>query len=334
MPLSVQDFDAYMRDALVRIGRKIDDLEDVRMVMDALHEVSDYESATSIIRRLSSSLQVSSRDTHASSVWTLDWCFFVDTIAPQIREKGAHIDAIIIPIEEIYALLARYDVRVPKDEMSMVSDMRYMWKRVDRSATDTTANLSKLQVHIDFIGNITTPNIFIVMHRYYLLHIPTAQDAFKRSLLGGAASFKKESLGFRSTISAPSTIYSVQRLDDSTQSFITVQYLLSRKDWQQSGPMVPDLDPMDAIARLHKFKQLFEVSLCKSRRSRCKAGPLQHVCVLLVFTVAPTFWHIFLGSQTEMGHLFQWRSTFWFATNCLSGAGANSRGDGPLGSPL
>lgn len=32
-----------------------------------------------------------------------------------------------------------------------------------------------------------------------------------------------------------------------------------RKDWEANGPMVPALDPMEAVDRLRKFQQMFEV---------------------------------------------------------------------------
>ena len=32
-----------------------------------------------------------------------------------------------------------------------------------------------------------------------------------------------------------------------------------RKDWEANGPMVPGLEPMEAVDRLKKFQQLFEV---------------------------------------------------------------------------
>lgn len=34
-----------------------------------------------------------------------------------------------------------------------------------------------------------------------------------------------------------------------------------RSDWEASGPMVPNLAPLEAVERLKKFQQLFEV--CK-----------------------------------------------------------------------
>lgn len=32
-----------------------------------------------------------------------------------------------------------------------------------------------------------------------------------------------------------------------------------RAKWEESGPMVPGLDPMEAVDRLKKFQQMFEV---------------------------------------------------------------------------
>ena len=34
-----------------------------------------------------------------------------------------------------------------------------------------------------------------------------------------------------------------------------------RSDWEANGPMVPGLDPMDAVDRLKKFQLMFEVCL-------------------------------------------------------------------------
>ena len=34
-----------------------------------------------------------------------------------------------------------------------------------------------------------------------------------------------------------------------------------RQDWEANGPMVPGLDPMDAVDRLKKFQLMFEVQL-------------------------------------------------------------------------
>ena len=53
-----------------------------------------------------------------------------------------------------------------------------------------------------------------------------------------------------------------------------------RQDWEANGPMVPGLDPMDAVDRLKKFQLMFEVGLfcctalmhCKTHPARCTPG--------------------------------------------------------------
>eukprot|EP00955_Chlamydomonas_euryale_P103513 365498-Chlamydomonas_euryale.AAC.1 len=146
-------FDTYIRDTTVKLNRKIEDLEDVRGIMNVLKEV---------------------------------------------REKESEIDNLIGPIEEMYALLLRYEVRVPKEETTMVSDLRYGWKKLRKLSTDVTDNLTRLQV------------------------------GFKRELIKEVRAFVSDAQVYR-------------------------------RDWEQQGPMVPGLDPMEAVDRLRKFQQTFEV---------------------------------------------------------------------------
>eukprot|EP00899_Mesostigma_viride_P009796 jgi/Mesvir1/18818/Mv04309-RA.2 len=91
----------YMRETTMKLSRQIEDLEDVRVVMNVLREV---------------------------------------------REKEAEIDTIMMPIEEMYALLLRYEVRVPKEEIDQVGDLRYSWKKLRKLANDVSDNLARLQV--------------------------------------------------------------------------------------------------------------------------------------------------------------------------------------------
>lgn len=46
----------------------------------------------------------------------------------------------------MYALLLRYEVRVPKEETDMVSDLRYSWKKLRKLATDVSDTLTRMQV--------------------------------------------------------------------------------------------------------------------------------------------------------------------------------------------
>lgn len=70
-------------------------------------------------------------------------CFI---FAVQIRDKEANVDNLINPIEDMYSLLMRYEVRVPKEETDMVGDLRYSWKKLRKLSTDVSDNLARLQV--------------------------------------------------------------------------------------------------------------------------------------------------------------------------------------------
>ena len=97
----LEAFMEYIRETTVKLNRKIEDLEDVRLVMGILQEV---------------------------------------------REKESEIDDLITPIEEMYALLGRYEVRVPKEETDTVQDMGYSWKKLVKLSAEVGENLSRLQV--------------------------------------------------------------------------------------------------------------------------------------------------------------------------------------------
>ena len=64
-----------------------------------------------------------------------------------MREQEADLDALIRPIEDMYSLLRRYEVRVPGDELDAVADLRYSWRRLHDLASTTSDTLSRLQVH-------------------------------------------------------------------------------------------------------------------------------------------------------------------------------------------
>lgn len=73
-------------------------------------------------------------------------------VLKEVREKESEIDNLIGPIEEMYGLLMRYEVRVPKEETTMVSDLRYGWKKLRKLATDVSDNLTRLQVRTWVLG--------------------------------------------------------------------------------------------------------------------------------------------------------------------------------------
>lgn len=65
--------------------------------------------------------------------------------------------------------------------------------------------------------------------RWHLNVMPSPQVGFKRELIKEVKTFVVDAQAFRA-------------------------------DWEINGPMVPGLDPMEAVDRLKKFQQLFEVS--------------------------------------------------------------------------
>ena len=91
----------YMHATTLKLNRKAEDLEDVRVTMSVLKE---------------------------------------------IREKESELDTLMTPIEEIYSLLGRYEVRVPKEETETVSELRYGWGKMKSLAESVAENLSRLQV--------------------------------------------------------------------------------------------------------------------------------------------------------------------------------------------
>ena len=124
--------------------------------------------------------------------------------AAQIRHREANLDAVIVPITDMYTLLTRYEVRLPKDELDAVSDLRYSWRKLSKLALEVSDNLAKLQA------------------------------GFKKTLVKDVVTFTVDARNFRT-------------------------------DWEASGPMVPNLAPLEAVERLKKFQQLFEVSAAPRR---------------------------------------------------------------------
>ena len=122
----------------------------------------------------------------------------------EIRHREAEIDAVLTPIEDVYALLSRYQVRVPKEETDTVSELRFGWGKMKTLAISVNDNLSRLQV------------------------------GFKRDLIKEVKAFVVDAAEFRD-------------------------------DWDANGPAVPGLSPVEAVDRLKKFTQMFEVRARKWR---------------------------------------------------------------------
>ena len=51
-----------------------------------------------------------------------------------------------------------------------------------------------------------------------------------------------------------------------------------RSDWQANGPMVPGLAPLEAVERLKKFQQMFDVSALPHVKAVAMLMQLPHAC--------------------------------------------------------
>ena len=69
----------------------------------------------------------------------------VMAIQQDIRVKESEIDSIMNPIEEVYGLLARYEVKVPKEETDVVAELRDNWTSMNALAVSVGENLQRLQ---------------------------------------------------------------------------------------------------------------------------------------------------------------------------------------------
>lgn len=89
----------------MKLGRKVEDLEDVRYLVNVLNEVLPSRAGMLLLASMNAF-----RSVVQGQQSTMLTPLLRNTL-PQIREKEADIDALITPIEEMYSLLLRYEVR-------------------------------------------------------------------------------------------------------------------------------------------------------------------------------------------------------------------------------
>jgi hypothetical protein len=71
-----------------------------------------------------------------------------------------------------------------------------------------------------------------------------------------------------------------------------------RRDWEANGPMVPGLEPMEAVDRLKKFQQMFEVSTGTWVLTPPGIGPVDGFCLCNSASLSDL--HITLASTTVL----------------------------------
>jgi dynein heavy chain len=62
-----------------------------------------------------------------------------------VREKEIQISMTLGPLEHSYALLNKYGIAVPREEMERVEGIAFSWKKLNQSVTDVGENLGKIQ---------------------------------------------------------------------------------------------------------------------------------------------------------------------------------------------
>ena len=61
----------------------------------------------------------------------------------EIRDMESRLDWEFGPVEEKYALLTRYDVKMPKEETDSVTDLTYSWKKLKKISDEVTERLRR-----------------------------------------------------------------------------------------------------------------------------------------------------------------------------------------------
>ena len=63
----------------------------------------------------------------------------------QLRSREADLELQIVPVETMYYVLAKYDVRIPKDETERLANIRPMWKGLMALGHEKSSKLTQLQ---------------------------------------------------------------------------------------------------------------------------------------------------------------------------------------------
>lgn len=63
----------------------------------------------------------------------------------QLRSREADLELQIVPVESMYYILAKYDVRIPKDETETLANIRPKWKGLMALGQEKSSKLTQLQ---------------------------------------------------------------------------------------------------------------------------------------------------------------------------------------------
>lgn len=226
---------------------------------------------------------------------------------PQVREKESNIDSLITPIEEMYALLLRYEVRAPArllEPPNRLSSRRCHARAGAAALRVCVAAPTQLALETCDVGPRGNPCCLTGPRaqggdgprvRPALRLAQAAQADHRRVGQPGAAAGatactpccaprfaphtrQPASTGHPAGLNPAAGTRRRMRVDVScprpplprrqagfkrdlireVRAFVADAQAF-RRDWDASGPMVAGLDPMEAMDRLRKFQQMFEV---------------------------------------------------------------------------
>lgn len=141
-----------------------------------------------------------------------------------------------------------------------MSDLRYGWRKLRKLATDVSDNLARLQARGGGRACLAfTLATLLARARRPAGGLHAAGCAAPTLALPPPPPPANLQVGFKREL-----IKEVRAFVADAQAF--------RRDWEAAGPMAPGLDPMEAVDRLKKFQQMFEVralpSACGPRSAR------------------------------------------------------------------
>ena len=67
-------------------------------------------------------------------------------ILNEVRARESMVDDYLGPVEDMYNLLSAYDVRLDKEEIDLVSDLRYSWRKTLQVSNEMNAMMADLQI--------------------------------------------------------------------------------------------------------------------------------------------------------------------------------------------
>ena len=88
----------------------------------------------------------------------LDDVRFAISHLKELRDRESSIEEFFEPVEEMYSILSRYEVKLDKEEVEQVNDLRFNWGKLLKFSGEVNSQLSLVQVDFkrDLLKNVKT----------------------------------------------------------------------------------------------------------------------------------------------------------------------------------